>query len=95
MITYPTNIIDKYIIKSKTNVGNLCKQYVYLIEDESHNLTVIFHKYMMAEPDTFHFFTDLNPVKKFKGKRLYFEHFGLKLKTMIEALELINKRLDE
>jgi hypothetical protein len=79
------NIIDRYILKSKTNTGSDCKQYFYLIKNDD-SFTIAIHKYMLVELPELKYYMDLKPVKQFKSKSLYFEHFGIKLDSLMIAL---------
>ena len=91
---YEFNILNRKILKSKTNVGDLCKQYVYLTKDAD-GYSIMIHKYILCGLSTFKYFIDLKPLKEYKYKRLYFEHFGIKLSTMINILDFVNNYIKQ
>ena len=89
-------IIKKFFIRSRTNTGSLCKQYFHLIPIKGgEGYTLIIHKFVLVEDFNLEYYQDLMPVKKFKDRYLYFEHFGIKLDTLTMALLRINDFLIE
>ena len=89
-------INKKFFIKSITNTGSLCKQYFHLIYIEGiEGYTLVIHKFVLVEDFNLESYQDLTPIKKFKDKYLYFEHFGIKLDTLTMALMRINDFLIE
>ena len=86
---------ESYIIKSKTNGGELAKQTCYLIKsgDNNDSITLCIHKLVLVESDRFDVYErgDFTNLKSFKNKRLYRQVFSIRLNTLEEVINwLIN-----
>ena len=86
---------ESYIIRSKTNGGEFCKQRFHLIKsgDEVDNIVLCIYKLVLVESDRFDAYEKSNftNLKSFRNKRLYYQVFNIKLDTLEEVINwLIN-----
>ena len=82
----------KYIIRSKTNGGEYCKQIFRIIKiNDGSDISLHIHKLVLAK-DTFEIYEKyrFENIKQYKGKILYKQVFTIKLKTLDELLKWIS-----
>jgi hypothetical protein len=86
------NLILVHVNRSKTNLGELCKQKFLLFtptdkSNESMENSIIIHKYVLSINE---YKDGYKMVKKYKDKILYEQTFGLKLSTLGEMVNWLN-----
>ena len=83
----------KFFVRSKTNNGDLGKQYFFVAIAEGHEEPVLSaHKLILSADHNL--FADHTPLKAYKGKVLYEQVYGIKLSTLTQVLNvLINYKI--
>jgi len=88
--TLNIEVLGYFFIRSKTNNGDLSKQYCKVLKDNGMNDALIIRKLILSE-DVNLYADNLQIIKKFKDKYLFEQKFGLKLST----LSCINTTLND
>lgn len=85
-------VISKCSIRTLTNENKPCKQYCVVASEDGMDTSLIIEKYILAEDD----FETLEMLgfelrKEFKGKRLYYQIFAIKLNTLEHIVDWIGE----
>ena len=84
---------DKFFRKTITNGGDLCKQYFIVIDGDGKDSALAIRRYTLADSDRDELYvrTGDRLIKCFKGKRLWYTSFSIKIDTLNSVMDLINK----
>ena len=83
-------IIDTFFIKSKTNGGDLAKQYFKycILESDNTQTAIIVNKFVLSKD--IKLYRSYNVLRKFKDKYLFYTRFSLKPDTMKKVVDWLN-----
>ena len=87
----PTTIIDRFFIRSKTNDGDLAKQYFTVALGRAEPALII--KKLVLTKKSYKEGLIGPPAKVFKGNALFVETFGIKISTLIQVIERIQNTI--
>ena len=78
---------ETFIVKSKTNNGDLCKQIFYLLVENNNPETyaLICNKYVLSGDSEL--YNKDKILRKYKDKYLFFSVYGVKLRTLSKVLQ--------
>jgi hypothetical protein len=74
-------------IKTRTNNGDLCKQYFTLLTADNMDTTLIIEKNVLS--DDYTLYHDFTPIKTYRGKTLLKQCFSIKKQTILSILTII------
>jgi hypothetical protein len=86
-------IFGKKIIRSLTNDGQPAKQIFILYGSSLNDLCLIIKKYTLTDLPNYDKFQIV--VKTFKGKKLYFSWFSIRINTLNKVLDWLRTLNDE
>jgi len=87
-----TIVMSRYIVYSKTNSGDIAKQYFKILSKEGMDSALAITKLILSE-DGRDIYSEnrYELLKTFKGINLYRQVYSVKLKTLFEALSFFNE----
>lgn len=85
------SVIARFIKRSKTNEGELAKQYFLILASEGNDTALVIRKNVLIK-ERFELYEryGFELLKEFKGYRLYKQVFSIKLETLSEVVRWIN-----
>jgi len=87
-----TIVMNRYLVRSKTNSGDIAKQYFKILAKEGMDTALSITKLILSE-DGIDVYSEsrYELLKTFKGMNLYRQVYSVKLKTLFEALTFFNQ----
>lgn len=88
-----TIVISRYIAHSKTNSGDIAKQYFKILSKEGMDSALAITKLILSEHGRDVYSENrYELIKTFKGIHLYRQVYSVKLKTLFEALSFFKQK---
>jgi len=82
------DILGTKVIRSKTLLGESAKQTFYLYKSDGYEATLVIHKLVLSDDEDM--WKDFEPLKTFKGKTLFFQHYSIRLSTLSQVIDWMN-----
>jgi len=79
--------MKKLIIKTKTNSKESAKQYFEAIGSCNNDAALVVKKYVLSDRHELMQRLNMQPVKQFKDKTLYFQWFSIRLETLEKVIQ--------
>jgi len=87
---YPEpKVIAKTIRRTKTNAGEKCKQYFYILGYPGQDTSIAIRKWVLANDNELYEKFGYTFVRRWKDKCVYFQGFSIKLNTLADITKWI------
>lgn len=83
-----TKTTDIFVIKNKTNGGDLCKTRYVVTGNSKEDVALLIFRLTLSRSESYS--RHSLPLKTFKGKTLWYQQIGIKLTTLRTVLEWLN-----
>lgn len=83
-------VFSSFFIKSKTNSGEIAKQYCTVAKNDTCDTSLILRKLVYTDNIEMYKRGGFKLLRKFKGYGLFEKYFSIKLSTLKVILETIN-----
>lgn len=85
-------VTPKFFIKSKTNSGDLSKQYFLeaQLKDDSKSKSLVIKRLILS--DKLNDIPDSKLLKVYKGKGLFVQSFAIRVETLYSAISVLNRK---